>query len=186
MDTAATVYEGYEAIVGLTDGVWDYSDAFNLLSLVPFAVPAIASPSSTNPDFNTTFPSTGLYTLAIAGTSSTPVDYRLTVTDNTAEPITSTGLGVVESGTLNAGETINYEFSAKAGTPVFFDGQGSDTTIRAKLIDSDGNTVFTNHQTPSDRGPSVLPQTGTHTLQLSGANSSSTGDYQFQLLSRWA
>ena len=42
LDAAAMLYGGYEGIVGLTDGVWDYSDAFNLLSLVPFAVPAIA------------------------------------------------------------------------------------------------------------------------------------------------
>ena len=142
----------------------------------------IASPPTNNPDLNATLPSSGLYTLAIAGTSSTPVDYSFTVTDKTSEPITPTELGVVESGTVNAGETVDYEFSANAGTPVFFDGQGSNSNIRVGLVDERGNTVFTNHQTPDDKGPLILPQTGTYTLQLSGANSTITGDYQFQLL----
>ena len=143
---------------------------------------AIASPPGNNPDFNSTLPSTGLYTLAIAGTVDSPVEYSLTVSDNSSEPLTPMGLGVVESGTVNAGETIDYEFSANAGTQVFFDGQESHASIWAKLLDQQGNLLFSNYPVISDLAPLVLPETGTYTLQIYGANASIAGDYQFQLL----
>jgi len=43
LDTAAGTYGGVQAVRGLADGDWNYTDVFNLLGLVPFAVPAITS-----------------------------------------------------------------------------------------------------------------------------------------------
>ena len=44
---ASEAYGVYEAGKGLTDGVWEYSDVFNLLSLVPYAVPVVAGVGKT-------------------------------------------------------------------------------------------------------------------------------------------
>lgn len=79
--------------------------------------------------------------MAIAGNSSDPVDYSFTVTDNSIAPIQNTGLFVVESGTLAAGETIDYTFTANAGTQIFFDGRGSNWQVRSGLLDSEGNNI---------------------------------------------
>lgn len=42
---ATEAYGVYEAGKGLTDGKWEWSDVFNLLTFVPYAVPAIAAVS---------------------------------------------------------------------------------------------------------------------------------------------
>jgi hypothetical protein len=43
IDAAGMVYGAVQGAKGLADGKWEYNDVFNLLSLVPFAAPAVAS-----------------------------------------------------------------------------------------------------------------------------------------------
>ncbi|WP_414573235.1 putative Ig domain-containing protein [Nostoc sp. CCY 9925] len=144
----------------------------------------IKVPSANNPDFNVTFGAAGLYTLAIVGNSINPVNYSLSVTDISVAPLPNTGVGVIQSGTLNAGQVIDYDFTANAGTLMILDGQApfNNSQIRARLLNPDGKYVFTDHEVRLDRGPILLEQTGNYKLQTFGYYSYTTGEYQFNLL----
>ena len=143
----------------------------------------ISNPSTSTPDFQTTLAANGTYTLAIIGGSTETVDYSFEVTDNTPATVFNTGLNNNISGTLAAGEVIDSSFTASAGTQVFLDSLGSNTwQVRVRLIAPDGSFVFNNHDSNSDTGIVVLPQSGEYTLQTYGYYSSSTGNYNYQLL----
>ncbi|NJO28117.1 MAG: RHS famlily protein, partial [Richelia sp. SL_2_1] len=140
--------------------------------------------NANSPDFNATLGTSGSYTLAIVGNSNNPVNYSLLVTDVSVTPITNTGLEVVQSGTLNAGEVIDYEFTATASTLILFDGQvpGNNEAIRARLLNPDGTFVFSDHEAREHTAPILLEQTGTYKLQTFGYYSYTTGEYGFKLL----
>ncbi|BAZ19040.1 YD repeat protein (plasmid) [Calothrix sp. NIES-4071] len=145
----------------------------------------IKNPAANSPDFNATLATTGLYTLAIVGNSSNPVSYSFSVADITANPVTNTANGVVQNGTLNAGQVVDYDFTATAGTLILFDGGTSDPgnwQIMSRLRNPDGTFAFTNQETRSDRDPVLLEQTGNYKLQTYGYYSSSSGGYKFNLI----
>ncbi|MCV3217133.1 putative Ig domain-containing protein [Plectonema radiosum NIES-515] len=141
------------------------------------------APSANIPDFNVTFGASGLYTLAIAGNSDTRVDYSFKVTDTSVTPVTNTGLGAVQSGRLNVGQVIDYNFTATAGTLILLDSQdNSNSEIRNRLINLDGTLVFTDSDSRYDTAPILLEQTGNYKLQTFGYYDSTAGDYKFNLL----
>jgi hypothetical protein len=141
------------------------------------------APDANIPDFNVTFGASGLYTLAIAGNSDTRVDYSFKVTNTSVTPVTNTGLGAVQSGRLNAGQVIDYNFTATAGTLILLDSQdSSNSEIRNRLINPDGTLVFTDSDSRYDTAPILLEQTGNYKLQTFGYYDSTAGDYKLNLL----
>lgn len=57
---------------------------------------AVKTPSSSSPDFIATVGADGIYTLAIAGGSATPVNYGFQVTDLSVTSVVNAGLDVVK------------------------------------------------------------------------------------------
>ncbi|MBD2365063.1 tandem-95 repeat protein [Anabaena minutissima FACHB-250] len=143
---------------------------------------AMATPSASNPDFQATLPADGLYTLAIRGNSSTPVSYSFQVTDLSVAPITASGLNTPQSGTLSAGQVIDYKFTANAGTAIYLDSLVGNQGVLYRLRNPDGSFLFTAQGSSVDRNPFFLPQTGEYTWQIYGQTTSSTGNYNFNLL----
>ncbi|WP_013334653.1 putative Ig domain-containing protein [Gloeothece verrucosa] len=143
----------------------------------------VANPSANSPDFQYSLASSGVYTLAVLGNSSSPFNYEFQVTDVTPTSITSSGLNQLQSGSLNAGQVINYNFSANAGTLVYLDTQdNSSWQIRYRLLNPDGSFLFSDHDGTTDRLPFNLSQSGQYTLQVFGYYSNTTGNYEFNLL----
>ena len=144
----------------------------------------LAQPSQFSPDFEVALPSDGLYTLAIAGNSTTPIDYSFQVTDNSVAPIPITGTNITVTGTVaNPGDVDSYTFNASAGTLIWIDQLSSNSSnIRTRLKNPDGTYSFTNHATTNDRGVIRLEQTGEYTLETDGRFSTTTGNWQFQIL----
>ena len=130
-----------------------------------------------------TLPATGTYVIGVSGNglNTTPVNYQFSVTDVSDTPVSVTGLGVVNSGTIGANQTNTFTFSAPAGLPIFFDSQDtSGQNLLVALISPDGTSVFTVGET-ADSVPYVLPRSGTYTLQIWAPNGAS-GNYSFRLL----
>jgi len=134
-------------------------------------------------DFNSVLPSDGTYILALQNASGSPVNYEIQINDISAAPVTNSGLGVVHSGTLSlAGEVDESSFTARAGTLIYFDGQGQDSNQQVRLYNPDGTLVFNSLDNRNDAGSYLLKQTGDYRLEVYGQSSNTTGDYQFQLL----
>ena len=144
---------------------------------------AIATPSTNSPDFKVSLAASGRYTLAVVGSSNTPVNYEFQVTDITPNRVTNSGLNSLHSGNLSAGQVVDYNFNANVGTLVYFDSQDdSNWQIRYRLLNPDGSFVFSDHDGRYDRTPFVLSQTGQYKLQVFGYYSDTTGNYKFNLL----
>jgi RHS repeat-associated protein len=140
---------------------------------------AIATPAWNNPDFEVALPSDGLYVLAIQGNNASSVNYEFQVTDTTLAPVANSGLNTIFTGTFIPKTPINYEFSATAGTQIYFNGQtASGFYVLVRLLNPDGSTAFTNQDTRFDRTPFTLQQTGDFTLEVFDGS----GDYSFQVL----
>ncbi|MGK7917648.1 MAG: hypothetical protein AB4038_19250, partial [Prochloraceae cyanobacterium] len=145
----------------------------------------LSPPASNSPDFEVALPSDGLYTLAIVGNGTTPVNYSFQVSNNSVAPITLTGTNTTVTGTVaNAGDIDSYTFEASAGTLIWLDQLSSTSSnILARLKNPDGTFAFTNHVTTSEElGAIVLQQTGEYTLETFGASISTIGSWQFQIL----
>ncbi|BCL38132.1 putative Ig domain-containing protein [Nostoc sp. MS1] len=146
---------------------------------------AIKTPVANSPDFKATLAADGIYTLAIAGNSTTSVNYSFIVTDNSTTPVTNSGLGTLQTGTLNTGQVIDYNFTATAGTKILFDSLDNNYNnwqIRARLIKPDGTYVFSDYDTHYDSDPILLEQTGDYKLQIFGYYNTTIGSYKFKLL----
>jgi len=143
----------------------------------------IAAPQQNDPDFDVTLPASGVYTLAIVGTATTPLDYRFQVNDQTPAPVLHTGLNTTISGTLTAGDIIEHPFSATAGTQILLDSlNNSNAQIRFNLVNPDGSLAFTNLDSRLDSAPLLLEQSGDYTLQIYGFHPSTAGNYALQLI----
>ena len=143
----------------------------------------LARPTSSNPDFEVTLPSDGLYTLAIIGNKTNAADYRFQVTDNSITPIPITGTNVTVSGTVaNPGDEDSYSFNASAGTLIWIAQQNTTSShIRANLKNPDGTYAFLSRVTTDDLGLIRLGQTGEYTLETHGL-ANTIGNWQFQIL----
>ncbi len=138
-------------------------------------------------DFDVTLPADGFYNLAIAGNASTSLSYSFDVSDTTEAPVTPTGFGVVQSGTLapsgSVGSTATYTFTGSAGQAIYFDSQlpySAYYAIDGILTGPSNSTVF-NQFLYQDAGPLVLPHSGNYTLTLN-SNVTTSQAYQFDML----
>ncbi len=124
----------------------------------------------------------GHYRLVVTGSSETdPTDYGFLVSDISATPVTNSGLGVVYSDTLTAGEEQVINLDLSAGTRVLFDTLYNDRSLRrlsATLESPSGQNVFS---TVLDRdvGPFLIDETGAYELTV---RATAEGTYNFRLL----
>ncbi|ELS32847.1 MULTISPECIES: putative Ig domain-containing protein [Pseudanabaena] len=159
---------------------------------------AIATPSSASPDFKVALASTGIYSLVINGSSGG--EYSFQVTDITPAAVANSGIGVVQTVSINnAGATVDYEFTGKAGTQIFFDAQAYDSSnsynnyyyggydyysyyySRFRLINPDGTVAQDNQSAVSDQ-VLTLSQTGTYRLQAYSAYPYAASNFRYNLL----
>ncbi len=137
-------------------------------------------------DFEVTLPSDGTYVLVLDGASATDIPY----TFNIVTPVTTTtalSLNTPVSGTITEpGEQDIYTFTGSPGQRLYYDALKNDLsdTIRARLVDPQGNSFLLNQDADGDRNLFTLSEAGTYQLILeSNANGSwDTGSYNFQLL----
>ncbi|KHG41357.1 hypothetical protein OA07_11900 [Aphanizomenon flos-aquae 2012/KM1/D3] len=103
----------------------------------------------------------------------------------TKRPLTrSLDFGNTITGSIvEAGEDEVYTFNGTAGQRLYYDGliNNNTSTIYSQLISPSGQTVFSNGDADSDRGPFTLTETGTYKLIIDGY-SDNTGDYSFRLI----
>jgi YD repeat-containing protein len=134
-------------------------------------------------DFTVTLPAAGTDLLVISGTdASHPVSYSFQITDVSDAPQTPSGFGVVHSGTIAAGGTATYQYTAPAGLTVALDNQiAAPSSLLIDLLDPSNNLVFAT-DAATDVGATVLPRGGTYTLRIRNQSSTATGSYQFDLL----
>jgi YD repeat-containing protein len=145
-------------------------------ALVPGALTNIAT------DFTATLAVTGTYLLVISGNSGSSVPYSFVATDVSDPAETPTGFGMVQSGTIAAGQVASFSYTAPAGLAVALDAQvPAPSNLTITLLDPFNNVVFS-PSASSDVGATVLPRGGTYTLRVQGNNASATGSYQFNLL----
>jgi hypothetical protein len=125
----------------------------------------------------------GTYILIVnSSATSGQIDYGFEVKDISNTPVIASGFNTIESGTIAAGQIVTYNLTASAGLPIYFDSLDVDNDpITVELRDSAGTSVFSINAS-SDRGITILPSSGNYTLTVRGSNSSSVGDYRFQLL----
>ncbi|MEN8444657.1 MAG: SdrD B-like domain-containing protein, partial [Cyanobacteria bacterium J06555_13] len=124
----------------------------------------------------------GTYTVVISPSGTeVPVEYSLntSITESSIVPLTN--LNTPFSGAVAAEAEETFAFEAPAGTQVIFDGLASSSVsnIRARLIDSSGNTVFSGVRLSSDTTPYLLPESGAYSLVVNGGDTG--GDFSFQL-----
>jgi YD repeat-containing protein len=132
--------------------------------------------------FVANLPVAGTDVLVIQGNSTTaPVSYQFQATDVSDPPVAPAGFGTVQSGTIAAGQTTPYTFTAPAGLPILFNGQGVTGNLIATLRAPSGTTVFS-VSPGSDAGPYILQSSGNYTLTVQGNSASDSGSYQFQML----
>ncbi|BAY84562.1 YD repeat protein [Calothrix parasitica NIES-267] len=132
-------------------------------------------------DFTAIVPTDGTYTLILQSDSTNAVDYDFRLVTPEIEQ-TTLAIGDVATGTLaEAGEEDVYLVEGTAGQRIWFDGLKADSrSIVARLISPAGIQIFSNTRSDRDSGAIILPDSGTYSLVISGADE--TGDYSFQLL----
>jgi RHS repeat-associated protein len=139
--------------------------------------PALAS------TFTANLPTAGAYVLVIAGSSATaPVNYQFTVMDTSQTPVAPSGFNTIQSGTVAAGQSVPFSFSAPAGLPIYFNGISATGSLTVVLKGPAGNTVFQVNPASNAAGPFLLTSSGNYVLTFSGTSPSATGTFQFQLL----
>ena len=133
--------------------------------------------------FTSLLPADGPYILALRNPSDAAVRYDIQVSDISAAVVTTAGLDTLYRSTIATGGEVDvYAIDANAGRLILFDGQGNDSSQRVRLFNPDGTLVFSNLDNRNDAGPYQLTQTGSYQLEVYGQFSSSTGNYQFQLV----
>jgi large repetitive protein len=137
----------------------------------------LAAPNVNNPNFQVTLPANGIYTLAIAGSNGSPVDYSFTVTDNSAAAITNSGFAAMQSVSVNTNQVVDYNFTASAGTIMLYDSRdeqnNNNYSLRLRLQNPDGTYAFNEQDERYDTAPIVLTQSGNYKLQVYNASNSS-------------
>ncbi len=137
----------------------------------------------------------GTYTITVRGSSDTgigtyqfqvlsipdPELFSININDVVSDGVPAAGAGNIEA----LGSRDIYTFTAAAGQSVFFDEQGSVGSIRWQVQDANGTIIVSDQSltTSGDPGLILLELGGTYTITVRGSNDSSTGTYQFQVLS---
>ncbi len=140
--------------------------------------------ASLGTDFTASLAATSPYYLELVGNTPSAISYSFQITDTTTyPPISSSGFGTAQSGTVAASGSTSFTFQAPAGLPVYFNNLGFGTSITATFTDPNTKTVFSyNPGATSNAGPYTLALSGTYTLKLTNSSSSSEA-YDFNLLS---
>src|SRR5207302_90091 len=93
----------------------------------------------------------------------------------------TSGLDTVHAGTLAAGGTDDFTFTAPAGTLVYFDGQPTENNlVFVQVRDPAGSSAFSSYAS-GDGDPVVLTRSGTFTVSTTNQGSS-PASYRFRLL----
>ncbi|MEH1784617.1 MAG: putative Ig domain-containing protein [Nostoc sp.] len=147
----------------------------------------LAAPNASSPNFQVTLAANSVYTLAIVGSSTNPVNYSFTVTDNSAAATTNSGFGTLQTLFVNANQVIDYNFTASAGTILLYDStdernrNSGNYYLGVRLLNPDGTYVFNGQDPRYDTAPIVLTQSGDYKLQVYNGFSGTT-IASFQLL----
>jgi hypothetical protein len=140
----------------------------------------IVGSASFGGNFQITLPSDGPYVLVLTGSGSSAVAYRFQAVDNSDNPVDVTGFGTIQSGSLAAGGTVTFTYTAPAGRLVYFDSLNNTSSLNYTLTSPDNTTVLSSFSY-LDGGPVVLPRSGMYTLTLRNPSSGSQ-NYRFRLL----
>jgi hypothetical protein len=111
-----------------------------------------------------------------------PLNYQVMVSDISDAPVTASGLGNVEMGTLAPGQTNVVNFIAPAGTWIYFDSQDATASALVVELRDPTNTVIFTSAAHTDSGPYLLSRSGAYVVRIRGAAPSSTGSYRFRIL----
>ncbi len=79
-------------------------------------------------DFDAFLPTTGSYLLSLSSSADSPVTYDFAVQNRTDYLPTSSGLGVVHTGSLAANASQSFSFTGYAGQKILLDNQTDLTT----------------------------------------------------------
>ena len=134
-------------------------------------------------DFEVTLTQPGVHLLAVVGNSANPVPYSIRVL-TAKDPVKPLQLDSVVTGTIaGPGDQALFTFTGTAGQRIFYDALDGDfDAIVVRLLNPFGTPVFLNGQnSDSDGGPFTLTDSGTYTLIIDG-NGATTGDFSFRLL----
>ncbi|MEH1791306.1 putative Ig domain-containing protein, partial [Nostoc sp.] len=148
----------------------------------------LAAPNASSPNFQVTLAANSVYTLAIVGSSSNPVNYSFTVTDNSAAATTNSGFGTLQTLFVNANQVVDYNFTASAGTILLYDSTDEQNRnsgnyyLGVRLLNPDGTYAFNGQDPRYDTAPTVLTQSGNYKLQVYNGYNAPTTIAAFQLL----
>jgi RHS repeat-associated protein len=131
-------------------------------------------------DFDATLPTDGTYVLLV-GNSMDAMTYSVQVTQIADTPVPASGFGTVHSGTMAAGQTITFTYTAPAGLPIYYD-MLSDSFGSASLYMTAPDGSFILNAPFDDQGPIILPMSGTYTVTIQGFQPSDTGTFDFCIL----
>lgn len=132
-------------------------------------------------DFEVILAQPGVYLLAIAGSSASPVNYSVRVLPfNIATTLLTLG-ATVNGNIASPGDQAVYTFTGNAGQRLFYDALDGDfDPINVRLLNPSGANVYLNQNADADFGPFTLTDTGTYSLIIDGS-AATTGDYSFRL-----
>jgi hypothetical protein len=144
----------------------------------------LTSSNLTN-DLSDTLPAEGVYELIVGGyNTSAPVTYSFQVVDSTEAPPSAgtTGFGTEHTGSIAAGTTKAFTYTASAGQFVYFDNldTSGSSSLYYTLTDPTNANVFAAYY-GNDQNPVSLPHSGTYTLTVAGVDSSAVGAFDFNL-----
>src|SRR6266446_1628080 len=127
-----------------------------------------------------TLPTTGTYTLLVAGAQNFigGLDYQFRVSLVSSASGGTAGFGAVHGGDTTLDQTNSFGYTAPAGLPVYFDALTNSSPVTVQLVAPSGNAVFAING-GADAGPYFLPESGNYRLEVIGA---SAGSYDFRLL----
>ncbi|MBD2459072.1 putative Ig domain-containing protein [Nostoc sp. FACHB-87] len=137
-----------------------------------------------NPQLEFNLLADGNYTVVISpvGASALPIEYNLNADITNLPEIALTNFNTPFTGNVAPQGQETFTFNAPAGTQIFFDGLSSSAVndIRARLVDPNGNNIFSNVRLNLDTNPYLLSQGGTYSLIVSGGTTG--GNFSFQIL----
>ena len=94
----------------------------------------------------------------------------------------NSGFGTLTNGNITAGEVDTFDFTATAGTFVWFDSQGTVATQLVATLRDASNQIAFQSTDMTDRAPVLLSRSGNYTLSIQGDLPASIGNYSFRLL----
>jgi len=135
-------------------------------------------------DFEVTLPVDGLYTLLLEGSNSSGTTNYSFVAVTPETTSTALTLGETVTGAIEEPAEVDiYTFDVTAGSRLYFDGLGNNSSVEVQLLSPSGDRFFDifNIFANNDSNPVTILETGTYQLIIDDSGSS-TGEYSFRLL----